>query len=121
MIQEAQQAGVPVITADAGGMAELVVDGVNGLTFNHRSVPSLSAALIRAWKEPNTLAALGKRGFLHSPDGNIPALDHHIDAVLQLYQPASTFPWLVVSCMVSCKNCARLRHLHDLLGQASYI
>ena len=37
VIHEAQQARVPVITADAGGMAEYVRHEVNGLLFEHRS------------------------------------------------------------------------------------
>lgn len=36
VIHEAQQARVPVITADAGGMAEFVQHEVNGLLFHHR-------------------------------------------------------------------------------------
>jgi hypothetical protein len=36
VIHEAQQARVPVITADAGGMAEYVRHEVNGLLFTHR-------------------------------------------------------------------------------------
>ena len=40
VIHEALQAGVPVITADYGGMAEYVHDGENGLLFTHRDATS---------------------------------------------------------------------------------
>src|SRR5262249_49803173 len=43
VIHEAQQARVPVITADTGGMAELVQHEVNGLIFRHREVSSLAS------------------------------------------------------------------------------
>lgn len=46
VIHEAQQCGVPVITSDFGGMRELVQDGINGLTFEHRSFESLSTAML---------------------------------------------------------------------------
>lgn len=42
VIHEAQQLSVPVITADYGGMAEYVRDGINGLLFKHRDTNSLS-------------------------------------------------------------------------------
>ena len=45
VIQEALQAKVPVITSEKGGMGELVQDGVNGLTFKHRSIEDLSKKL----------------------------------------------------------------------------
>jgi len=46
-IQEAFIGGVPVITSDQGGMAELVRDGVDGLHFKLGSVEDLRAKL--AW------------------------------------------------------------------------
>lgn len=44
-IQEAQIAGVPVITSDAGGMAELVRDGIDGLLFQLGSADDLRRVL----------------------------------------------------------------------------
>ncbi len=47
VILEAQRAGVPVITANHGGMAEMVRDGIDGLLFDPGSATSLAAALRR--------------------------------------------------------------------------
>jgi len=60
-IQEAFIAGVPVITADAGGMAELVRDEVNGLRFRRGDVEDLHAKLRRVAADPEILDRL-RRG-----------------------------------------------------------
>lgn len=46
-IQEALAAGVPVVTGDVGGMAELVRSELNGLQFQTGDLRSLAAALRR--------------------------------------------------------------------------
>jgi glycosyltransferase involved in cell wall biosynthesis len=46
-IQEAFLAGVPVITADLGGMAELIQEGGDGITFKARDPQALRGALER--------------------------------------------------------------------------
>jgi len=51
-IREAFLAGVPVVTANHGAMAEAVEDGVTGLLFEPGDVPSLAAALRRLADEP---------------------------------------------------------------------
>ncbi|MGE5780987.1 MAG: glycosyltransferase, partial [Hyphomicrobiales bacterium] len=47
-ILEAFRSGRPVITADDGGMAELVDDGVNGLHFRFRQSDDLARVMLRA-------------------------------------------------------------------------
>jgi glycosyltransferase involved in cell wall biosynthesis len=104
VIHEAQQARIPVITAAAGGMAEFVRhacataslrgcessdtssplqhlshpdrDGVNGLTYEHRSVIGLQAALQRGFDDQVELRRLGERGYLYSEDGNVRPSTH---------------------------------------------
>ena len=73
VIHEAQQCGVPVITANHGGMGEYVVDGENGYTFVHRDALSLADAMNRAVDNPDELTRLGQRGYLFSQDGQIPS------------------------------------------------
>lgn len=85
VIHEAQQARIPVITADVGGMAELVKNGINGLTFEHRSVDSLAAALQRSVDEQEELARLGKRGYLLSSDGDVPGIQEHLSTLIGQY------------------------------------
>ena len=55
VIHEAQQARIPVITADVGGMAEYVQHEVNGLLFRHRSFESLAGQMQRFVDNPDYL------------------------------------------------------------------
>lgn len=58
VILEAFAAGVPVITADHGGMAEMVRDGVDGLLFRPGDVASLAATLRRLALDSDLLVQL---------------------------------------------------------------
>ena len=62
VIHEAQQARVPVITANAGGMAEYVQHEVNGLLFEHRSRADLQIQMQRLADNPALAVKLGARG-----------------------------------------------------------
>ena len=62
-IQEAQIAGVPVITSDEGGMAELVRDGVDGLLFRLGDAGDLRRVLREVVDRPALLAELRR----HAP------------------------------------------------------
>ncbi len=86
VIHEAQQARVPVLTANAGGMAEYVHHEVNGLLFEHRSVASLAEQMQRMVDDPEEARRLGRRGYVFSEDGQIPAIEPHVAAHEQLYQ-----------------------------------
>jgi glycosyltransferase involved in cell wall biosynthesis len=86
VIHEAMQARVPVITADTGGMAELVQDGVNGVLFKFRDADSLAEKMCWLAKQPVEGRRLGARGYLGSPDGNVPDLDSHVCAMIALYR-----------------------------------
>jgi glycosyltransferase involved in cell wall biosynthesis/MoaA/NifB/PqqE/SkfB family radical SAM enzyme len=86
VIHEAQQCHVPVITADRAGMSELVQHQVNGLLFKHRDSASLAEQMSVALRDPDRLAALGKRGYLHSDDGQVPSIDNHMREIVALYR-----------------------------------
>lgn len=86
VIHEAQQARVPVITANVGGMAEYVRHEVNGLLFEHRSVNSLSEQMQRFVDDPPLATRLGSRGYLFSESGDIPDIASHVRAMEQLYE-----------------------------------
>jgi glycosyltransferase involved in cell wall biosynthesis len=58
VILEAFAAGVPVVAAHHGGMAEMVRDGVDGLLFTPGDASALAAALRRLSTEPGLLARL---------------------------------------------------------------
>lgn len=85
VIHEAQQARVPVIAADAGGMAEYVHHEVNGLLFEHRSIISLAEQMQRFVNDPALAKRLGARGYLYSPSGDIPDVAEHVQTVERLY------------------------------------
>ena len=52
VIQEAFMHGRPVICSDSGGMAEKVIDGVNGLHFRTGDAQSLADTIRRATTTP---------------------------------------------------------------------
>lgn len=60
-IQEAQIAGVPVITGADGGMAELVRDGVDGLHARIGDAADLRRVLLRLIADPALLDALRRQ------------------------------------------------------------
>ena len=86
VIHEAQQARVPVITADTGGMAEYVHHEKNGLLFSHRSTGSLEKQMQRFVDDPDWARRLGNRGYIYSEDGEIPAIEDHIAALENIYR-----------------------------------
>ena len=85
VIHEALQAGVPVITADYGGMAEYVRHEENGLLFGHRDQDSLARQMQRLADDPALVQRLRTRGYLQSRDGNVVGMTEHARAVEALY------------------------------------
>lgn len=86
VIHEAQQVRVPVITANVGGMSEYVADGVNGISFEFRSIESLTSALQKVKDNPKEAADLGHRGYLLSRDGTIQSISEHVDDLLSIFK-----------------------------------
>lgn len=86
VIHEAQQARVPVITANHGGMKEYVSHEVNGLLFQHRNVSDLARQMQRLVKNPEWAKNLGNRGYIYSQSGDIPSIEDHVTEVVKLYE-----------------------------------
>ena len=57
---EAAAAGAPLVASRAGGLGEVVVDGVTGLSFAPGDVPGLAAAVTRCLDDP--VAARARAG-----------------------------------------------------------
>jgi glycosyltransferase involved in cell wall biosynthesis len=79
-IQEAQLAGVPVITADVGGMAELVRDGVNGRLFRCNDSNDLRCVLIDCIDHPEQLRKYKEQA------PNVPCIVDQSTKVRAIYQ-----------------------------------
>ena len=122
VIHEAQQARVPVITADAGGMGEYVHHEVNGLLFEHRSSTSLAEQMQRFVNAPELAVELGARGYLYSETGNVPDIETHVRQIEALYSqvvrrrntarvPPRKGPWRITfdtnpdTCNLRCVMC----------------
>ncbi|WWT75713.1 glycosyltransferase [Lautropia mirabilis] len=86
VIHEAQQARVPVVTANVGGMAEYVHHEVNGLLFEHRAVESMAEQMQRLVDSPDLATRLGKRGYPFSENGEIPSVEQHVQDIEHLYE-----------------------------------
>ncbi len=86
VLHEAQQARVPAITADMGGMAEYVRHEVNGLLFRPRSPDSLAARMQRFVEDPGLARRLGERGYLFDENGDVPTIGDHVREMERLYE-----------------------------------
>jgi glycosyltransferase involved in cell wall biosynthesis/MoaA/NifB/PqqE/SkfB family radical SAM enzyme len=122
VIHEAQQARVPVITGDVGGMSEFVHHEVNGLLFHHRSVSSLAEQMQRLVEDPELARRLGARRYLYSETGDVPSIDRHVEEVETIYRqalqrrdsahlPKEAGPWRITfdtnpdTCNLACIMC----------------
>jgi len=85
VIHEAQQARVPVIAANMGGMAEYVHHEVNGLLFAPRDPTDLARQMRRFVDDPGFAAKLGKRGYIKSDSGDVQSIEEHVSEVTSLY------------------------------------
>jgi glycosyltransferase involved in cell wall biosynthesis len=59
-VLDAMAAGLPVVASRAGGIPEMVRDGVEGLLVPPGDAPALSVAVRRVLEEPETRRALGR-------------------------------------------------------------
>lgn len=86
VIQEAQQAKVPVITSDHAGMSELVKHEINGLLFKHRDVEDLALKLQNAIDKSEDLVKMGNLGYINSQDGSVHSIEKHINVLNDLFE-----------------------------------
>jgi glycosyltransferase involved in cell wall biosynthesis len=62
VVLEAMACGLPVVTTDAGGVAEAVTDGVEGFVVPARRPERLAASLERLWRDRELAARMGAAG-----------------------------------------------------------
>lgn len=89
VIHEAQQARVPVITANIGGMAEYIKHEVNGLLFRFRDVGSLANQMQKLMDDPFISIKLGQRGYLYSENGDVQSINTHVDKLIEIFKSLS--------------------------------
>lgn len=85
VIHEAQACQIPVITANAGGMAEYVKHEVNGLLFEHRNASSLAEMMQLAIEHPHWMQELGKRAYLYTENHEVIDIEQHTNKIIELY------------------------------------
>lgn len=83
VLVEALAAGLPVVASRTGGAAELVTDGVNGLTFTPEDADDLAGKLMAMVRAPDAAAAYAKAG---SATADRYDIARTLDAHLALYQ-----------------------------------
>lgn len=122
VIHEAQQVGVPVITANVGGMSEYVHHERNGLLFQHRDVTSLCDQMKRFVEDPKWASSLGEKRYLFSQSGDVPSIKDQAQHLTRLYegalsrhhrpkQPSKPGPWRITfdtnpeDCNLRCIMC----------------
>jgi glycosyltransferase involved in cell wall biosynthesis len=85
---EALSAGMPIVAADAGGNAELVINGVNGFIVPSKDVGALAKALLTLAKDPDLRKAMGAASRKHFAQGGF-APPSVTDRHLQVYALAA--------------------------------
>jgi glycosyltransferase involved in cell wall biosynthesis len=88
---EAFRHGRPVICGNAGGMAEAVRDGIDGLHFPIGDSAGLAAAMQRAIAEPKLWAKLVAG--IRPPRSMAVAADEHLMLYRRLLETGSAEPW----------------------------
>ncbi len=86
VIHEAQQARLCVVTANAGGMAELVEHETNGLLFQHRDEADLASQMQHLVDMPGLAERLGERGYIRRTDGSVPTSEDDARFMERLYR-----------------------------------
>jgi glycosyltransferase involved in cell wall biosynthesis len=84
---EALAAARPVVAFDAGGLRDVVNDGLDGRLVKPGDKQAFAAAVIGLLKEPETLNAFGQRGAIAAERFSLEA---HIRELLKCYQEAAT-------------------------------
>ena len=85
VLLEAMRAGLPVIASNAGGVPEIISNGVNGLLFEPEDFEGLANALARIAQNPEVAARLqreGKKTIVErfSPDAQIAEIQKIFEA-----------------------------------------
>ena len=81
---EGMAAGLPIVASDAGGVPEIVIDGVTGLLVPPGQPAALAEAIAGLLAQPEKAKALGERGKERARC--VFAIEAHVRAVEKIYQ-----------------------------------
>ena len=84
VVLEAMSCELPVVVSDAGGTAEAVRHGRDGLMVKRRDSAGLAAAVRSLWEDPDRRAEMGRAARARVISDF--ALDDQVDGVLALYE-----------------------------------
>ncbi|HEC23996.1 MAG TPA: colanic acid biosynthesis glycosyltransferase WcaL [Chloroflexi bacterium] len=87
---EAQAMGLPVVTSDAGGLVENVIDGVTGFVVPRRDPDALAEKLILLAQDPELCQRMGEAGRKHALERF--DLQDQIEAFASLYRELARGP-----------------------------
>jgi glycosyltransferase involved in cell wall biosynthesis len=65
VVAEGMATGLPVVAARAGGVVEIVDDGITGILIEPSDPPALSQAILMLLMNPSAAVAMGNRARLH--------------------------------------------------------
>jgi len=85
-VGEAMLLGVPVVAANAGGIPDMITDGMDGIIFDNMDYKKLAEAILQMWDEPVIAAVYGdnaskRAAKTHNADINYKRLLEIYDAI----------------------------------------
>ena len=85
-VGEAMLLGVPVVAANAGGIPDMITDGMDGVIFDNMDYKKLAEAILQMWDEPVIAAVYGdnaskRAAKTHNADTNYKRLLEIYDAI----------------------------------------
>ena len=76
---------VPVVSTNAGGLGEVIIDGVTGYLSDVGDVPKMSQQAISILKDEKTLQTFRENAFQHAQQFNIDAIIPKYEAIYKRY------------------------------------
>ncbi len=83
VVLEAMACGTPVVASRLGSLAEVVMNGINGVTFSPRDPADLASVIVELGKDRQRLAAMRYRCRLHFDQHY--SEEHALTALLDIY------------------------------------
>ena len=88
VVQEAQMAGLPVISTLHAGIPEVVIDGTTGFLCQEGDVQAMASAIETLLRNPDQAGVMGLAAKKYAKTHF--TLDHHIEAVTSVLSAAVT-------------------------------